>query len=73
MTQKEKELLTEYLYNMDMRLDSAISDCSYRFVRRDLDELDLLEEILAHNTYKAFKQFAGDIIRILNLADCNNL
>lgn len=56
-----------------MRLDSAISDCSYRFVRRDLDELDLLEEILAHNTYKAFKQFAGDIMRILNLADCNNL
>lgn len=73
MTQKEKELLTEYLYNMDMRLDSAISDCSYRFVRRDLDELDLLEEILAHNTYKAFKQFSSDIVRILKLADCNNL
>lgn len=27
MTQAEKELLSEYFYNMDMRLDAAISDC----------------------------------------------
>lgn len=72
MTQAEKELLSEYFYNMDMRLDAAISDCSYRFVRRDLDELDLLEEILAHNTYKAFCQFANDVTSLLKLDNCNN-
>lgn len=44
-------------------------DCSYRFVRRDLDCIDLLEEILAKENLRQFKAISADILRILKLND----
>lgn len=67
MNKKEKISLIGYLYNVEERLRAAQQDCSYRFVRRDLDSIDLLEEIIAKENYKFFKAISSDIIEILRL------
>lgn len=69
MRKQEKISLVQYLYNMEERLTSAERDCNYRFVRRDLDSVDLLEQIIALENLKLFRQVSGDIIRILALND----
>lgn len=52
---------------MQSRLDEAVRDCNYRYVRRDLDSIDLLEEIIALENKKLFEQVTQDILHILNL------
>ncbi len=69
MRKQEKISIVQYLYNMEERLTSALTDCNYRFVRRDLDSVDLLENIIALENLKLFHQITGDIIRILSLND----
>lgn len=39
MRKKEAISLVQYLYNMDCRLEEAVKDCNYRYVRRDLDSI----------------------------------
>lgn len=59
--------LVGYLYNMEERLENAVKDCSYRYVRRDLDSLDLLEEIIAKERLNCFRDISSDILHILHL------
>lgn len=59
--------IVKYLYFMQCRLDDAVKDCNYRYVRRDLDSIDLLEEIIAIENKKFFEQITGDILHILHL------
>lgn len=67
MRKQEKISLVEYLYNMQERLENAVKDCSYRYVRRDLDSLDLLEEIIAKERLNCFMDISADILHILKM------
>ena len=58
-------MLCKYFYEQSVRLDNAVKDCNYRYVRRDLDEVDLLEEIIAISNQKFFNQVVADICNIL--------
>lgn len=59
--------LVQYLYCTEERLENAVKDCSYRYVRRDLDSLDLLEEIIAKERLNCFRDISADILHILHL------
>ena len=67
MRKQEAIGIVKYLYFMQSRLDDAVRDCNYRYVRRDLDSIDLLEEIIAIENKKLFEQVTQDILHILNL------
>lgn len=67
MNKSERDMLSKYLYYAEERLEGAVRDCSYRYVRRELDSIDLLEEILAKNKLECFRQFAYDVTRLLKL------
>ena len=67
MRKKEAIEIVQYLLFMESRLDNAVKDCNYRYVRRDLDSIDLLEEIIAIENKKLFETISGDILRILHL------
>lgn len=67
MRKQEAIGIVKYLYFMQSRLDEAVRDCNYRYVRRDLDSIDLLEEIIALENKKLFEQVTQDILHILNL------
>lgn len=66
---KKQEIinLVQYLYHAEERLENAVKDCSYRYVRRDLDSLDLLEEIIAKERLNCFRDISADILHILHL------
>ena len=67
MRKQEHISLMQYFYNMQIRLENAVKDCSYRYIRRDLDSIDLLEEIIAKERLNAFKDFTQDVLTILKL------
>lgn len=67
MRKQEAIGIVKYLYFMQCRLDDVVKDCNYRYVRRDLDSIDLLEEIIAIENKKLFEQVTQDILHILNL------
>lgn len=67
MRKQEIISLVVYLYNMEERLENAVKDCSYRYVRRDLDSLDLLEEIIAKERLNCFRDVSADILHILHI------
>lgn len=67
MRKQEIINLVQYLYNAEERLENAVKDCSYRYVRRDLDSLDLLEEIIAKERLNCFRDISADILYILHL------
>ena len=67
MCKKESISIAQYLYNMEERLENAVKDCSYRYIRRDLDSVELLEEIIAKERLQAFREFSFDIRRILKI------
>ena len=67
MNRLEKISLIQYLYCTEERLENAVKDCSYRYVRRDLDSLDLLEEIIAKERLNCFRDVSADILHILKL------
>lgn len=69
MRKHEAVTIVKYLYHMEERLEDAVKDCSYRYVRRDLDSIDLLEEIIAKERLNAFKEFSYDILTILKLTE----
>lgn len=68
MRKKESISLVQYLYFTEQRLENAVSDCSVRYVRRELDSIDLLEEIIAKERLNAFRDFSADVLRILSLS-----
>ncbi len=68
MRKNEGISLISYLYHTESRLNSVIESTEYRFVRRELDEVDLLEEIIAKSNYKFFLQIEHDILKILKFA-----
>lgn len=67
MRKSEIISLVQYLYCAEERLENAVKDCSYRYVRRDLDSLDLLEEIIAKERLNCFRDISADILHILHL------
>ena len=67
MRKHEHISLMQYFYNMQIRLENAVKDCSYRYIRRDLDSIDLLEEIIAKERLNAFNDFMHDVLTILKL------
>ena len=67
MRKQEHISLMQYFYNTQIRLENAVKDCSYRYIRRDLDSIDLLEEIIAKERLNAFKDFTQDVLTILKL------
>ena len=69
MKKRETIDLVKYLYFMEARLLNAVQDCSYRYVRRELDSLDLLEEIIAKERLAFFYEMENTIIRILRLRE----
>ena len=69
MRKKERINIVEYLYHMEARLEEAVRDCAYRYIRREIDEVELLEEMIAKIRLKAFQEFSNDILRILELTE----
>lgn len=67
MRKQEAINIVRYLYDEEERLIAAVNDCSYRFVRRSLDSVDLLEEIIAKENLKYFHYVSEQILRILKL------
>lgn len=67
MRKQEAISLTKYFYHMQIRLENAVKDCSYRYIRRDLDSIDLLEEIIAKERLNAFNDIMYDVLTILKL------
>ena len=67
MRKREAIEIVQDLLFMESRLENAVKDCNYRYVRRDLDSIDLLEEIIAIENKKLFETISGDILRILHL------
>ena len=68
MRKQEAVSLVKYLYFTEARLLQAVNDCEYRYVRRELDEVDLLEEIIARSRLKCFYDLEADIIKILKMS-----
>lgn len=67
MRKQEKINLIRYLLQVDNRLENTLNDCEMRFIRRELDSVELLEEIIAKENLKLFRAITNDIIHILNL------
>ena len=72
MRKKENISLNQYFYCVEERLENALKDCNYRYVRRDLDSIDLLEEIIARERLNCFKELRFDILRILKLNEAES-
>lgn len=72
MRKKENISLMQYFYCAEERLEDAIKDCNYRYVRRDLDSIDLLEEIIARERLNCFKDIKADIQKILRINGATN-
>lgn len=65
MRKKENISLMQYFYCAEARLEDAVKDCNYRYVRHDLDSVDLLEEIIAKERLQCFRDIRADILQIL--------
>lgn len=69
MKRREAISIVEYFYCMQTRLENAISDCSYRYIRRNLDSVELLEEIIAKERLIMFNEVMQDVLNILKLTE----
>lgn len=69
MRRKEALSIVEYFYQMQARLESAVTDCLYRYIRRDLDSVELLEEIIAKERLTMFNEVMRDVLNILQLCE----
>lgn len=68
MKKKEAISLLQWMYVTEERLTNVVSATEYRFIRRELDEVDLLEEIIAKSNLKFFQAMERDILRIIGLS-----
>ena len=69
MRKNEMISLAEYFYHKQIRLENAVTDCTYRYVRRDLDSVEILEEIIAKEHLKEFNETMNDVLRILKMCE----
>lgn len=69
MRKNESISVIKYFYHMQARLENAVTDCSYRYIRNDLDSVELLEEIIAKENLKLFNGIMYDILHILKLTE----
>lgn len=68
MTEREKDLLYAYLLNYYDYLEGELKDCRLRlFSARRIDELDLLEYMIAVIRLRVFAEFSKDIRTYLKL------
>ena len=68
MRQQEVVNIVKYLYFLESRLSADVDDCSLKYLRRELDSVDLLEEIIAKERLRFFYELEADLIKILNLS-----
>lgn len=69
MRKKEALSIVEYFYHMQARLENAVTDCAYRYIRRDVDSVELLEEIIAKERLTMFNEVMRDVLNILQLCE----
>lgn len=69
MRKKERISIVEYFYHMQARLEAAVTDCSFRYIRREFDSIDHLEEIIAKERLKMFNETMFDVLNILELCE----
>lgn len=73
MRKKEIISIVEYFYHKQARYEDAVRTCSYRYIRRDLDSIDLLEEILAKERLKTLEEISREVLHILNLTETDEI
>lgn len=69
LRKSESISLVQYLYFRDAKLEEAVKDCEVRYTRRNLDSIDLLEEIIAKERLNEFREVTADILNILRLSE----
>lgn len=69
MNKQEAVNIVKYLYFLEARLSSDVDDTVLRYLRRELDSVDLLEEIIAKERLKLFYEIEADLIKILQLTN----
>ena len=69
MKKQEAVNIVKYLYFLEARLSSDVDDTVLRYLRRELDSVDLLEEIIAKERLKLFYEIEADLIKILQLTN----
>ena len=69
MRKKERLSIVEYFYHMQVRLEAAVTDCSFRYIRREFDSVDHLEEIIAKERLKMFNEVMFDVLNLLELCE----
>lgn len=69
MRKKEAISLVEYFYHKEARLEEAVRDCALRYIRREVDSVDLLEEIIAKEHLNAFREISSEVLRILDMLE----
>lgn len=67
MTEKERELISAYIVNEDIRLDDSIRGYVSKLRYRSIDITDCVELMLLIQEYEDFKRFALAVIRLLHL------
>ncbi len=67
INKSERDLISKYLYFAEERFIEAVKLTEYRYTRRELDSIDLLEEIIAKERLQAFQDIKFDIVRLLKL------
>ena len=67
LTEKERELISAYIVNEDIRFDESIRHYVSRLRYRSIDITDCVELMLLIQEYEDFKRFVFAIIRLLKL------
>ncbi len=67
MTERERELLSAWLVNEDLRLEGDLIEAKNRIRYRRSDISDLYDLLSCMQRYDDFRDFALILIRLLNL------
>lgn len=67
MKEKEKELLLQYYYNKDLRLQDDIVTYENRYRVRYCDEIDHLESIISIVRKNMFNEVMFEVFQLLKL------
>ena len=69
MRKKEALSLVEYFYTKQIRLENDVTDCALKYIRREMDSVDLLEEIIAKERLRMFDEVMREVLHILELSE----
>ena len=74
MRQNEKDILTAYIYNNYVRLESNLNTLQNNLRFRKIDVADCMEYICALQEFQTFKEVTGHIRILLKLNErgCND-